>query len=83
MLIVEMYPELIGMKDGNGMTALQHLACNPSAFEGTTEYGLFKKFIYYCIIHLIPFLSIIMPFTQLYPSVVKGDVCSLASTTYC
>ncbi|KAL6320803.1 hypothetical protein AAG906_008803 [Vitis piasezkii] len=70
MLIVRRYPDLIGMKDGNNMTALQHLATNPSAFRSGCKHGLFKGLIYRCMIHLIPFSSIYMPFTQSYRSIV-------------
>ncbi|KAL6320836.1 hypothetical protein AAG906_008836 [Vitis piasezkii] len=69
MLIVKRYPDLIGMKDGNNMTALQHLATNPSAFRSGSKLGLFKGLIYRCIIHLIPFSSIHMPFTRLHRSI--------------
>ncbi|XP_034710623.1 uncharacterized protein LOC117933370 [Vitis riparia] len=49
MLIVRRYPYLIGMKDGNNRTALQHLATNPSAFRSGCKHGLFKGLIYNCI----------------------------------
>ncbi|CAI9279908.1 unnamed protein product [Lactuca saligna] len=46
--IAEKYRYLIDERDGDGMTALQLLACNPSAFHGGEEVGgsLIKKFIY-------------------------------------
>ncbi|XP_042757038.1 protein ACCELERATED CELL DEATH 6 isoform X2 [Lactuca sativa] len=46
--IAAKYRYLIDERDGDGMTALQLLACNPSAFHGGEEVGgsLIKKFIY-------------------------------------
>lgn len=47
MVIIEKYNYLIDERDGDGMTALQLLACNPSAFHGGgTKRGSLKKFIY-------------------------------------
>ncbi|KAI3718671.1 hypothetical protein L6452_19550 [Arctium lappa] len=46
-MIVAKYNYLIDEQDGDGMTALQLLACNPSAFHGGgTKRGSLKKFIY-------------------------------------
>lgn len=48
--IATKYSYLIDERDGDGMTALQLLACNPSAFNGGgKKHGSLKKFIYSCI----------------------------------
>ncbi|KAI3498963.1 hypothetical protein L1887_34752 [Cichorium endivia] len=45
--IAAKYTYLIDERDGDGMTALQLLACNPSAFQGGGRVGgSLKKFIY-------------------------------------
>ncbi|XP_042752552.1 protein ACCELERATED CELL DEATH 6 isoform X3 [Lactuca sativa] len=50
--IAKTYPRLIGEEDGDGMTALQLLACKPSVFNNGFEANFFKRFI--CkIIYLI------------------------------
>ena len=49
MLIVKRHSNLISMKDGNNMTALQHLATNPSTFSKSKP-RLFKGLIYHYII---------------------------------
>ncbi|XP_059662928.1 uncharacterized protein LOC132308740 [Cornus florida] len=46
LLIVEKYEYLAGVRDGDGMTALQLLACNPSAFLSGTKLSSIKRFIY-------------------------------------
>ena len=46
MMIVSKYDYLIDERDGDGMTPLQLLACNPTAFHvGGTKRGSLKKFI--------------------------------------
>ncbi|RVW45973.1 Ankyrin repeat-containing protein ITN1 [Vitis vinifera] len=49
LLIAERYGDLISAWDSNQMTALQHLACNPSAFLSGCEHGHLRRFIYSCI----------------------------------
>eukprot|EP00261_Vitis_vinifera_P032555 XP_019073798.1 PREDICTED: uncharacterized protein LOC100256611 isoform X2 [Vitis vinifera] len=49
LLIAERYEDLISAWDSNQMTALQHLACNPSAFLSGCEHGHLRRFIYSCI----------------------------------
>ncbi|PWA51848.1 ankyrin repeat-containing domain, PGG domain protein [Artemisia annua] len=44
--IAETYPILIGQRDGDGMTALQLLACKPSAFDTEFKDNFFKQFLY-------------------------------------
>nr|GEX89564.1 ankyrin repeat-containing protein At5g02620-like [Tanacetum cinerariifolium] len=44
--IAETYPILIDGRDGDGMTALQLLACKPSAFDSGLKDNLFKWLIY-------------------------------------
>ncbi|GJR88039.1 ankyrin repeat-containing protein [Tanacetum coccineum] len=44
--IAETYPILIDERDGDGMTALQLLACKPSAFASVFKDDHFKRFIY-------------------------------------
>lgn len=66
MMITERYPDLIGAKDGNKMTALQHLASNPTVFQSRSKLGFLKGLIYHCIIHLIPSSSIYIPFIDLF-----------------
>ncbi|KAL6333864.1 hypothetical protein AAG906_031163 [Vitis piasezkii] len=48
LLIAERYGDLISAWDSNQMTALQHLACNPSAFLSGCEHGHLRRFIYSC-----------------------------------
>lgn len=43
--IAKTYPRLIGEEDGDGMTALQLLACKPSVFNNGFEANFFKRFI--------------------------------------
>ncbi|KAL6321462.1 hypothetical protein AAG906_018398 [Vitis piasezkii] len=43
------YPDLIGAKDGNKMTALQHLAGNPTVFQSRSKLGFLKGLIYHCV----------------------------------
>ncbi|KAI3680486.1 hypothetical protein L6452_35257 [Arctium lappa] len=45
-LIAHTYPVLIGKEDGDGLTSLQLLACNPSAFNNGVGTDFFKKLIY-------------------------------------
>ena len=52
LLIAERYGDLISAWDSNQMTALQHLACNPSAFLSGCEHGHLRRFIYSCIVSL-------------------------------
>ncbi|XP_034711652.1 uncharacterized protein LOC117934128 isoform X2 [Vitis riparia] len=49
MMITERYPDLIGAKDGNKMTALQHLASNPTVFQSRSKLGFLKGLIYHCV----------------------------------
>ena len=65
-MITERYPDLIGAKDGNKMTALQHLASNPTVFQSRSKLEFLKGLIYHCIIHLIPSSSIYIPFIDLF-----------------
>lgn len=44
--IARKYEYLIGERDENDMTALQLLACNPSAFKIWGAQGSLKRFIY-------------------------------------
>nr|GEV73620.1 ankyrin repeat-containing protein At5g02620-like [Tanacetum cinerariifolium] len=44
-LITEKYPRLIGENDGNGLTSLQLLAVNPSAFDDGVGHNFLKRFI--------------------------------------
>ncbi|PWA89628.1 ankyrin repeat-containing domain, PGG domain protein [Artemisia annua] len=44
--IAETYPILIDVRDGDGMTALQLLACKPSAFVSGFKDNLIKSLIY-------------------------------------
>ncbi|PWA49691.1 Ankyrin repeat-containing protein [Artemisia annua] len=44
--IAKSYPTLIDERDGDGMTALQLLACKPSAFASVFKDNHFKRFIY-------------------------------------
>ncbi|CAK9182225.1 unnamed protein product [Ilex paraguariensis] len=48
LVIASKYEYLLDEKDGDGMTALQLLACNPSAFKKGSTQGFFKRFIYAC-----------------------------------
>nr|GEX90129.1 ankyrin repeat-containing protein At5g02620-like [Tanacetum cinerariifolium] len=48
--IAETYPILIDERDGDGMTALQLLACKPSAFASVFKDDHFKRFIYKFIV---------------------------------
>ncbi|XP_019073791.2 uncharacterized protein LOC132252516 [Vitis vinifera] len=52
LLIAERYGDLISAWDSNQMTALQHLACCPSAFLSGCEHGHLRRFIYSCIVSL-------------------------------
>ena len=47
--IAKSYPTLIDERDGDGMTALQLLACKPSAFASVFKDNHFKRFIYKCM----------------------------------
>ncbi|PWA21779.1 hypothetical protein CTI12_AA629540 [Artemisia annua] len=47
-LITDKYPRLIAETDGNGMTSLQLLAVNPSAFDEGVGNNFLKRFIYNC-----------------------------------
>ncbi|KAL8201908.1 hypothetical protein R6Q57_011055 [Mikania cordata] len=44
--IAQRYPRLIAAKDGDGLTGLQLLACNPSAFDNGVGNNFLKKLIY-------------------------------------
>ncbi|KAJ9689813.1 hypothetical protein PVL29_012471 [Vitis rotundifolia] len=45
-LIATRYPYLINLPDDNGMTALQLLSCNPSAFQSGCQHGFLKRLIF-------------------------------------
>ncbi|KAI3681029.1 hypothetical protein L6452_35811 [Arctium lappa] len=45
-MIAKAYPVLVGKKDGDGLTGLQLLACNPSAFDNGVGTNFFKRQIY-------------------------------------
>ncbi|KAF8409619.1 hypothetical protein HHK36_005697 [Tetracentron sinense] len=47
--IVNRYPALMDYRDKQGMTGLQLLSTNASAFRSGSNYGLMKKIIYYCL----------------------------------
>ncbi|KAJ9689812.1 hypothetical protein PVL29_012470 [Vitis rotundifolia] len=47
--IARRYKHLINLKDGDGMTALQLLACNPSAFKSGSEHGFLKQLLFSCV----------------------------------
>ncbi|KAK9078860.1 hypothetical protein SSX86_002918 [Deinandra increscens subsp. villosa] len=44
--ITKKYPRLLAAKDGDGLTGLQLLACNPSAFDNGVGNSFLKKLIY-------------------------------------
>ncbi|KAL8201905.1 hypothetical protein R6Q57_011052 [Mikania cordata] len=46
--IAQRYPRLIAAKDGDGLTGLQLLACNPSALNNGVGNNFLKKLIYNC-----------------------------------
>ncbi|KAL6333854.1 hypothetical protein AAG906_031152 [Vitis piasezkii] len=45
-LIATRYPYLINLPDDDGMTALQLLSCNPSAFQSGCQQGFLKRLIF-------------------------------------
>lgn len=49
LLSVNKYEYLVGEKDGDGMTSLQLLACNPSAFVSGSKRTSLKKLFYNCM----------------------------------
>ncbi|GMP75623.1 hypothetical protein CsSME_00032638 [Camellia sinensis var. sinensis] len=50
LLIATEHEYLVGIKDGDGMTALQLLAYNPSAFEDGSKQRCVKRLIHSCMI---------------------------------
>ncbi|KAM0036885.1 putative ankyrin repeat-containing domain, PGG domain, ankyrin repeat-containing domain superfamily [Helianthus debilis subsp. tardiflorus] len=44
--ITRRYPRLVAVKDGDGLTGLQLLACNPSAFDNGVGHSFLKRQIY-------------------------------------
>ncbi|KAF5813025.1 putative ankyrin repeat-containing domain-containing protein [Helianthus annuus] len=46
--ITRRYPRLVAVKDGDGLTGLQLLACNPSAFDNGVGHSFLKRQIYKC-----------------------------------
>jgi hypothetical protein len=49
LLLLELDESLHSLKDKNGITALQHLAHMPSAFESGFPMGIFERLIYCCM----------------------------------
>lgn len=56
--IARRYKYLINLKDEDGMTALQLLACNPSAFKSGSEHGFLKRLLFSCIVYF-PFYLLV------------------------
>ncbi|XP_059662994.1 ankyrin repeat-containing protein At5g02620-like [Cornus florida] len=50
LLIARKYQYLVDERDGYGMTALQLLACNPSAFRSGGKHNSLKRLIYTCVV---------------------------------
>ena len=45
-MIANRYPTLCGTRAGNGLTALQMLACSPTAFKSGANLGILKEIVY-------------------------------------
>ncbi|CAI9265534.1 unnamed protein product [Lactuca saligna] len=59
--IAKTYPMLIGEEDGDGMTALQLLACKPSVFNHGFEANFFKRFICKSMTYTLLVIDLIDP----------------------